>query len=306
MLEDKENSNSILAVEEKPIFIRGYSRSGGTLLTTIWDAHPDVSMSYELYPNLLNSLIGDSEQINLFIEMLADKNLRKRSYEGEQKRLKIFIVRCYRSGLNNDDLTAVYRKFSNSTVNPFSRPEDAMAFIGFCAREKMEKEGKKIWGLKCNSVYAAYLEAWPNARFINVIRDGRDILASQLNTGSFNKTVSEVANGYLGVHSEFARFMEQPNFQGMNIYYERLVRDSRTVMKEMCEFASLEFSGEMEQYYKKKLTIFSNSMGHLSRDRISKPIDETKIGRWKLDLNTEQVREFEMLSGDFLRLHNYI
>ena len=38
---------------EAPIFVRGLSRSGGTLMVTILDAHPDLAMSYELYPSLL-------------------------------------------------------------------------------------------------------------------------------------------------------------------------------------------------------------------------------------------------------------
>ena len=36
-----------------PIFIRGLSRSGGTLMVTLLDAHPDIAMSYELYPQML-------------------------------------------------------------------------------------------------------------------------------------------------------------------------------------------------------------------------------------------------------------
>lgn len=37
----------------EPIFVRGISRSGGSLTATILDAHPDISMSYEIYPRLL-------------------------------------------------------------------------------------------------------------------------------------------------------------------------------------------------------------------------------------------------------------
>ena len=38
------------------IFVCGISRSGTTLLTTILDSHPDVSMGYELLPMGLPSL----------------------------------------------------------------------------------------------------------------------------------------------------------------------------------------------------------------------------------------------------------
>ena len=292
--------------QETPIFIRGLSRSGGTLLVTIWDAHPDVSMSYELYPNLLDSLIGNPDQIEFFRELLGSEKLLKKAYQGEQQKLKIFVARSYRSGLTSADLTNIFEKLASKVETPFSHIEDAMEFISLCAKEKMKKEGKKVWGMKCNGAYPRYLESWPNARFINIVRDGRDVLASQLLTGSFNKSVAEVAEGYISNHTKFAKFMERPDFKGINILYERLVTDSEAVMLELCEFVGLDFSPEMTRYYDKDLTIYKNSMGHLSRDRISKPIDGTQIGRWKKDLSSEQVDEFESMASDVLRQFGYL
>lgn len=56
-------------LEDSPIFVRGYSRSGGTLMVTILDAHPDIAMSYELYPNLLISKNGTDIELDLLLEI---------------------------------------------------------------------------------------------------------------------------------------------------------------------------------------------------------------------------------------------
>jgi len=56
--------------ENNPIFIRGYSRSGGTLMVTILDAHPEIAMSYELYPNLLAPENGELIDIDRLIEVI--------------------------------------------------------------------------------------------------------------------------------------------------------------------------------------------------------------------------------------------
>ncbi len=227
-------------------------------------------------------------------------------YQGEQQKIKTFVARTYRSGLTSSDLMRIFEKFARKFPDLFTRSGDIMEFIAFCAREKMEKEGKKFWGMKCTGAYPEYLEKWPNARFINVVRDGRDVLSSQLLTGSFNKTVSEVADGYISNHNKFAKFNERQDFNGMNILYEELVINSEKVMKEMCEFVGLGFSHEMLHYYDKDLTIFKNSMGHLSRDRINKPIDATQIGRWRRDLSKKQVDEFEAKTAEVLQRYGYL
>lgn len=290
---------------ESPLFIRGVSRSGGTLLVTICDAHPDVSMSYELYPNLLDSLTNDS-RIKFFGQLLSSEAKMKKTYKGDDHKLKTFVARCYRSGLNSIELYSIFNLYIESTLTPFSNSSEKMEFIACCARAKMKKEGKKKWGMKCNTSYSQYLEKWPNACFVNIIRDGRDVLASQLNTGSFNKTVRQTAEGYLSSHQKFLKWQEDSSFNGFNLIYEELAFSSSSTLQKMCAFIGIPFNLKMLNYYQEDLTIFKNSMGHLSRDRINKPIDSSKIGRWKLDLKNEQVIEFENIASPILKKFGYI
>jgi hypothetical protein len=65
----------------------------------------------------------------------------------------------------------------------------------------------------------------------------------------------------------------------MNAFYETLVSDSEHSVRTICEFLNIPVSNQMLRYFDKGLTIYKNSMGHLSLDRISQPIDASKIGR---------------------------
>ena len=48
-----------------PIFVKGISRSGGTLLVTLLDAHPDIAMQYEMYPENLFQNRKNSEPVSV-------------------------------------------------------------------------------------------------------------------------------------------------------------------------------------------------------------------------------------------------
>ena len=89
--------------ENSPIFIRGLSRSGGTLMVTILDAHPDIAMSYELYPNLLTPLIQGKLSTGDFFEILSkSKKGKKLERKPENKGVRNFVNRCPRGGLERE------------------------------------------------------------------------------------------------------------------------------------------------------------------------------------------------------------
>lgn len=291
--------------DEKPIFIRGLSRSGGTLLVTIWDAHPDVSMSYELYPNVLDSLTENYSLMRFFRTLLSNDSLLKQNYSGDKNKLKVFVARCYRSGLNSKELRNIFDNYVLTSKRPFADFDEKMEFIACCARAKMKKEGKSRWGMKCTGAYDEYLKKWPNANFINIVRDGRDVMASQLNTGSFNKNAQDIAEGYKTNHEKFLSYQELDHFKGLSIRYEDLVVDISTVSQNMCNFVELAYSLDMERYYEKDLTIYSNSMGHLSRNRINKPADATQIGRWQSDVSQDDLDKFNEVAGELLTRFGY-
>jgi len=284
-------------------------------MVTILDAHPDIAMSYELYPHLLDPLIGNEDKLEFFRKSLSsEKNWEDKTLIGaasdenyvSKKKLRTFVARCFRGGLIRADLLDILVKFATDSEPVICSENFSVQFIEACAQTKMCREGKKFWGMKCTGAYPRYMEAWPEAKYLNIVRDGRDLLASQLLTGSFDKTVTEVAQGYSSSHRKFTTYMDKSDFEGMNVFYEQLVEESEQVVKKICHFFSLEYTDEMLRFYDKDLTIYKNSMGHLSIDRISKPIDASQIGRWRRELTEQQVSTFCETAGDTLRAFSYL
>lgn len=292
--------------EDSPIFVRGYSRSGGTLMVTILDAHPEIAMSYELYPNLLAPEDGDNIDIREIIGILeSSRNNKTGAKKISTKNLGTFIIRCSRGGLSNKDVARLLNEHLADGLD-FSDVRGRMKFIERCCVEKMKKEGKSRWGLKCNNQYSDYVSIWPDAYFLNMIRDGRDVLASQLNTGSFNKNPAEIAKGWVSTLMRFREIKKNRNVHAYEVYYEKLVSSPEEEIKRICDYLNIPFNEAMLSFYKQDLTIYSRETDHLSMNRIRKPIDSSKVGRWEKDVNKKQLEEFYSVARDAMIKFGYL
>jgi len=115
----------------------------------------------------------------------------------------------------------------------FKDARGRLKFIEKCCVEKMKAKGKSNWGLKCSNQYEDYLSIWPSAYFLNMVRDGRDVLASQLNTGSFNKTPAEIAKGWVNTNLRFSKLIENKNIRAYEVFYERLANQPEEEIKNL-------------------------------------------------------------------------
>jgi hypothetical protein len=276
----------------KQIFVRGLSRSGGTLVVTMLDAHPDVAMSYELYEALLDPAEDPGLRPQTVLAWLAKyKRLPRKLLLAMQAHpgLKTFLSRINRGGLSPadfQDLLAAHMAQGRG----FDTIVDRLRLIEACSMLKMAREKKKHWGLKCSSKWSDYHAAFAEAYFINVIRDGRDVLASQLNTGSFKTTPEKLGKAWASTHLRFREWRRQPGARGYELFYERLAHEPEREAARLCEFLGIPYDPRMLAFHEGDLTIFK--AGHLSMKRISSPIDTKMIGRWRQDLKPEDAEAF--------------
>lgn len=287
---------------DDPIFVRGLSRSGGTLMVTMLDAHPDVAMSYELYPALIEATTDEFPPIEL-AQRLQRASPRTHVRDVAATRgWQTFLARSFRGGLTLPDVGYLLHRHLSDGRN-FNSVRERLQFIEACCLAKMRRCRKRIWGLKCTSHYEDYLDLWPSARFINMVRDGRDVLASQMNTGSFNHDPTALATAWINTHRRFQALQADIGMRALAISYENLVQDP--VHEVSCMLLKLGLSdAPVVNFYKQDLTIFSAS--HLSLKEISEPINGSSVGRWKRDLTTAQVDEFEVVAGTLLEELGYL
>lgn len=301
------------ALEESPIFVRGISRSGGTLMATILDASSEIAMSYEIYPDLLipgglkcsqaewgdkslNEETVDREIIRLLASLGRDGALEiLKSIRASN--LSQFLLRAERSGLTFEEICSCISEVGLDTKggDGVTKRLEQMAAV---ARKKMANEGKGRWGAKCSGDFESYARMWSSSQFVNVIRDPRDILASQLNTGRFNPDPQELARSWVSAHQKFRRLAREGSINGLEVSYEELCKNTSETIRKVFKFLGLRFDPDALNYASKSLSIHRTPNGHLSKDRVSRPVDQTMIGRWQRDLTHQQANEIMILVGD--------
>jgi len=290
---------------DNPIFVRGMSRSGGTLLVTLLDAHRDIAMSYELYPNLLEGGSGlDLKALAKGLQSSWKTALGRVSLDAmvPDKRTRTFFARCERGGLTLAEVGVLVAQLVSEGLD-FSSDKGRFRMVELLGLEKMRKLGKSRWGMKCSNDFDGYLAAWKNPYFLNVLRDGRDVLASQLNTGDFKNTPTDVAVGWINTHTRFENYVAAPGVNARMVRYEHLVTDPEPELRGIFEFLGLAFDPATLHHEEQNLTVFKAS--HLSKKRVQQGVDATKVGRWRQDLSAQQVAEFMATAGPAMSHFGY-
>ena len=159
--DDKAANGSLPIDSEPPLFIVGCGRSGTTLVRMMLNTHPELAIPTESH----------------FIYELARRRLTG-SWSGRidddtawRDLLDYFDGHHY-LGLWKLNTDRLHRRLARIS----SRTHAAVFEVLF--REFMEQEGKQRWGDK-TPLHVQYIllldHLFPNARFLHVIRDGRDV-----------------------------------------------------------------------------------------------------------------------------------
>lgn len=193
-------------------------------------------------------------------------------------------------------------------VQRLDHPEFAdVIAAAFCAYA--DHHGKVRWADK-TPIYVLSIpllaELFPTARFIHLIRDGRDVALSYLSVpwgpstpwAAARKWRRDVAAGRrAGQILGPSRYME--------IRYERLVRDPRDVLDETCSFAGLCFDEKMLDFHRDAGgRIQSPPDGMPFHARAAEP--PTSGARdWRTQMPPSDLRAFEAVAGELLEELGY-
>ena len=280
------------------IFVRAMSRSGGTLTCAILDSHPDISMSYELYPWLLET---DRFEINKLIESLRLGVNQDILNNCPTKNFERFLHWMKRGGITNGEFADILESCNLQKEKRITKVS-SLQIIKKCGILKKEKESKSIWGMKMLDNYSDYQTSFKHSFFIYVVRDGRDVFASQMNTGSFNPTPEKLAEQWVSNLETFNQFMAK-NKNAILLKYENLVRDTENVIKNLTQKIGINFSSQMIMPYKNDLCIFTSD--HISKEKIQQPINDGSIGRWRKEVNQSLIKSFMNVAGPQMKKLNY-
>ena len=289
----------------KRIFVRGISRSGGTLMATVLDAHPQVAMCYEIYQHLLVPPEGEAGHAVKFLKQLKKTRRRKARKPIGDRDLTTFAARAERAGIDRKNLVRIV-KGHIAAGNDFDTFNERMSFIEQIATEKMRREGKAHWGSKIASVYPELAGLYPDSSyFLFMLRDGRDVAASRKKVGSFDQPIDHIARTWFRQAQRFQEFIDTPGMRGRFVRYEHLTSEPETELRQIAQFLDLPWDDRLLSFHDQKLTIYANATGHLSADQVAKPINTSSVGRWQHDLTAEEVGAFEVVAGSALTDFGY-
>ncbi len=275
-----------------PIFIIGSPRSGTTLLRLMLASHPEIVIPPEcgfavfLEPRFTP---WHPERASAFAEAVASS--RKFDTWGvPADALRAHVV-ARAPSTYADACAAVYVLYGRTTRDHFSR-----------------------WGDK-NNFHVHHIpdlvRLWPEACFVHIVRDGRDVACSYLDLAARRFTSAYAPDLPTEIDAIAAQWSD--NVLGasealsgvprtVTVHYEGLVRDPEPVLRAICLAVGEDYSDEMLQYPGKAHEPYE-TLAWKEKTRL--PPQADRAGRWRDVLAAGQVAAFEAVAGAALSLHGY-
>jgi hypothetical protein len=275
-------SGDVMAPERSFPFIVARGRSGTTLLRAMLDTHPDMAIPNESH----------------FVVQLARRRSRYETASGFQvRRFTSDLLDHWafkRWGLPADDVIAAYE------VAP---PTDCASAIRTLYAAYANHHGKSRYGDKTPS-YVMNIDLlaamFAEARFVHLIRDGRNVAMSYLDADFGSKTLGQAAL-YWGrfVRAGRAAGARLGSTRYLEVRYEDLVEQPERVLGEVCAFVGLTYDPSMLRYYERAGSLDSQTALTSHHPNLFKP-PTAGMRDWRRDLPPHKVAVFEALAGDLL------
>jgi lipopolysaccharide transport system ATP-binding protein len=279
-------------------FVVGVPRSGTTLLRMMLDSHPQLAIPPET--GFLPAVAALPPEGEAARERFRDVVLGAESWPDFH--------------LGEDALAARL-----AALVPFTLTAGLRAFYGLYA----ERFGKARWGDKTPSHglhMPEILRLLPEARFVHVIRDGRDVLASVrplwFAPGTSVEAIARDWAERIGRTRELSR--ECPHY--LEVRYEDLVREPEATLREVCGFLALPFHPGLLAYHRRSAERLLEHEGRRRADGslwltredrqrqqsgVTRPPDPSRIGRWREVLTAEEAARFHGVAGEMLGALGY-
>ena len=267
-----------------PFFIVGFQRSGTTLLRLMVDSHPRVSVPLDVvglwarYATRLDAEFGglatDDDLRRLVEALLSEERIRLWDVELPARRIV-------------------------SSVAERSFPAVIDAFNAAYAAAK----GKGRWGGKDPGDMRRIhlLDEWfPEARFVHILRDGRDACLSLVAQEFGPDDLLACADAWreeVWWVRRIGRLLGPERYHELR--YEDLVTDPESVLRPLCDFLALEFDPAMLAYHRRVGDAVPDEKRHIW-PLIDSPPQADNVERWRMRLSPGMRVCFEKRAGDVL------
>ena len=217
-------------------------------------------------------------------------------------------------GMDSAEITRAF-----AAIEPFEVGDAIRAFFRlYAAKQEKPRWGDKTpaYGLSMRKIHRKI----PEARFIHLIRDGRDVRLSQLRRGSGHPTPEQHAK-------RWRRRVQKTRDQGdglphyVEVRYEDLITDTESQLRRLCEFCGLEWDPEMLHFHERAASRLEEIARPLPEDEqrannqraawsveerldhhrlTSEPPRKDRIAQWRTKMSASDQASFEEEAGELL------
>ncbi len=287
------------------LFVCGMSRSGTTLLTTVIDSHSQICMGYELIPpplpkpetivNILEEGMilssGDFSRCGALIRKAGNKDVG------------LWLARCHRAGATAEDVRRVLATAMSLGIGRICTFVERLKLAHLVTKCIQEKTNNAVYGFKYTSTYFALgRKAFPNGYFIYILRDPRDIVASQKKRG-FKRTTKEICQDWKRCTDAFMKFHAKYQSTSQIIRYEDLVSRPLEVISQMFEKLPVNLEPGVFKFHESKATVHTSR--HPNSKNLKKDFFTDSICSWKNQLDISEVAKIEKLCHKNLEVFKY-
>lgn len=274
--------------DRAPVFVVGSARSGNTLL----------------YHFLLSSGHFPQYQTEpLVFDLLAPRfgDFRYRSNRQELMKYWVRSKQCRLSGLD-------VRQITDRVVNEVSSAGDFLTTVMYQMAREQGYERWAVWGPD-NLLHMGVIKRQiPNALFIHVIRDGRDVAYALHNKGFIRPFPWDRQHRLLisALHWRWKvqtgrRLRHELGNDYVEVRFEDLVLKPQQTLAQVGEFIGLPL--DYERIRNSQLGVVTNPNTSFPGELRSGSFQP--VGRWRKQLPTKEVQQLESLIGDLLNELQY-
>ncbi|PQP35627.1 hypothetical protein C6A37_01640 [Desulfobacteraceae bacterium SEEP-SAG9] len=267
-------------------FIIGRSRSGTTLLQTMLDANPNLSVAPEclFIMNLYNKYKYCKWNRNKVLDFYNDLWLEKRlkTWDLNKEKLRRDLLALESRSNFRDYCKVVFKNYAE-----LHGSEEAIIFGDL------------------NHHYCLFVKelasVFPDAKFVHIVRDFRDNVLSHTKLTFESNNSSILAYRWKKYNKEVLKISHFLENRILRIRYEDLVIEPEKELMRVCTFLGVDFHSSMLEHYKNKRSSFSDPW----QPNIKKPINRNRLYAWKKEMSKTDVLKCEYICKDIAQLFGY-
>lgn len=275
--------------ESGPFFIIGSGRSGTSLLRSVLYRHEDIDIPPETQgrvPNCIKKYIRYSgadweDLVNIVVgEFTSFETFELWEIDPEIVRWKLYKAK--------------------KTDRTLYKILDTL----FREHIAVHKPGATLWGDKSpfNTLRLKWIDrAFPKAKYIHMIRDGRDVALSYMKSGIITK-LDEAAKRWIHSLEQVEKFSNKKNRDAIyTVYYEQLVKNPDNIIPGVCHFLGVDFQEQMLN--REPIDLGDNKLEHMKN--VNRPIFTDSIFKWKDQLDGVDLEILNKFMKQYLVKYGY-